>query len=42
MRLNPSQVKGGDFMRLFPHQEQVLDLVKNKNRVAFYLDMGLG
>lgn len=29
-------------MKLYPHQEQVLQLTKNRNRVAYYLDMGLG
>lgn len=29
-------------MRLFPHQQKALDLTAGKNRVAYYLDMGLG
>lgn len=29
-------------MKLFPHQQQVLDNTKDNNRVAYYLDMGLG
>lgn len=29
-------------LKLFPHQEQVLEETKDKNRVAYYLDMGLG
>lgn len=29
-------------MNLFPHQEQVLELTKEQNKVAYYLDMGLG
>lgn len=29
-------------MKLFPHQQQVLDKTKDKHRVAYYLDMGLG
>lgn len=29
-------------MKLYPHQEQVLQLGKKRNRVAHYLDMGLG
>lgn len=29
-------------MKLFPHQEQALDDTKQLNRVAYYLDMGLG
>ena len=29
-------------MKLFPHQEQALELTKDKNRVAYYYDMGLG
>ena len=29
-------------MKLFPHQERVLDDTYNHNRVAYYLDMGLG
>lgn len=27
-------------IKLFPHQEQALEAVKNQNRIAFYLDMG--
>lgn len=29
-------------MELYPHQKQVLEQIKNKNRCALYLDMGLG
>lgn len=29
-------------MQLFPHQQKALDDTKNFNRVAYYLDMGLG
>lgn len=29
-------------MKLFPHQIDVLEQTKDKNRVAYYLDMGLG
>ena len=29
-------------MKLFPHQKQALDQTKDLNRVAYYLDMGLG
>ena len=29
-------------MELFEHQKQALDLTKNLNKVAYYLDMGLG
>lgn len=29
-------------MKLFPHQADVLEQTKNHNRVAYYLDMGLG
>ena len=29
-------------MKLFKHQEEALDLTKNSNKVAYYLDMGLG
>ncbi|MBP2654227.1 MAG: hypothetical protein H6Q73_1796 [Firmicutes bacterium] len=29
-------------IKLYPHQEQSLIQTKNKNRVAYYLDMGLG
>lgn len=29
-------------IKLYPHQQKVLDITKNKNRVAYYLDMGLG
>lgn len=29
-------------MKLYPHQEQVLKATEDKNRVAYYLDMGLG
>ena len=28
--------------KLYPHQEKALELTKGKNRVAYYLDMGLG
>ena len=33
---------GGDNMKLFPHQIDVLKQTEDKNRVAYYLDMGLG
>lgn len=29
-------------MKLFPHQVEALNLTKNSNKVAYYLDMGLG
>lgn len=29
-------------MELYPHQKQVLNEIKNKNKCALYLDMGLG
>lgn len=29
-------------MELYEHQKQVLNLIKNKNKCALYLDMGLG
>ena len=29
-------------INLFPHQEEVLEQTKDFNRVAYYLDMGLG
>ena len=29
-------------MKLFPHQIDVLKQTEDKNRVAYYLDMGLG
>lgn len=29
-------------VKLYPHQEQVLKLTSGRNRVAYYLDMGLG
>lgn len=29
-------------MKLYPHQKTALDETKNRNRVAYYLDMGLG
>lgn len=29
-------------IQLFPHQNRALDLTKDNNRVAYYLDMGLG
>lgn len=29
-------------MQLFPHQSKALDETKDFNRVAYYLDMGLG
>lgn len=35
-------MKGSDDMKLFPHQEDVLKNTSDKNRVAYYLDMGLG
>lgn len=27
---------------LFPHQQQALEVTRDKNKVAYYLDMGLG
>lgn len=29
-------------IRLYPHQQKALDITKSRNRVAYYLDMGLG
>lgn len=29
-------------MILYPHQKEVLEKTKNLNRVAYYMDMGLG
>ena len=29
-------------MKLFPHQFEVLDMTAGRNRVAYFLDMGLG
>lgn len=29
-------------IRLYPHQQKALDITKGRNRVAYYLDMGLG
>jgi hypothetical protein len=29
-------------MRLYPHQTEALELIKNYNRCAVYYDMGLG
>lgn len=29
-------------MKLFPHQVEALKVTEHRNRVAFYLDMGLG
>lgn len=29
-------------MQLYPHQQEALELIKNKNRCAVYYDMGLG
>lgn len=29
-------------MQLYPHQKEALELTKDKNRVAYYYDMGLG
>lgn len=29
-------------IELFPHQQKVLEITKDSNRVAYYLDMGLG
>lgn len=37
-----AQKKGGEYMKLFPFQEQVLDQTKDFDHVAYYLDMGLG
>lgn len=34
--------KEGDLMQLYPHQIQVLKDTADKNRVAYFLDMGLG
>ena len=31
-----------DKVKLFPHQVQALDLTRGQNKVAYYLDMGLG
>ena len=36
------KLQGGDKMKLFPHQQEVLKQTEDKNRVAYYLDMGLG
>jgi hypothetical protein len=32
---------GSDVMKLYPHQQQALEIVANNNKCAFYLDMGL-
>lgn len=32
---------GGDLMKLYPHQQEVLKQTENLNRVAYYMDMGL-
>ena len=29
-------------MKLFPHQTKALEITQNKNRVAYFYDMGLG
>lgn len=29
-------------MKLYPHQQAIIDDSKDRTRVAFYLDMGLG
>ena len=29
-------------MNLYPHQTRALELTKDRNRVAYYYDMGLG
>ena len=29
-------------MKLYPHQKEALELVKDKNKCAIYYDMGLG
>ena len=29
-------------MDLYPHQVQALELIKNRNRVGIFYDMGLG
>lgn len=34
--------KEGDLMQLFEHQKKALDQTNGMNRVAYYLDMGLG
>ena len=34
-------MKEGDWMKLYPHQERVLEETKNINKVAYYMDMGL-
>lgn len=33
---------GGDIIELYPHQKEVLQQTEQKNRVAYFLDMGLG
>lgn len=32
----------GDYMKLYPHQIEVLKATEDKNRVGYFLDMGLG
>ncbi|WP_294156712.1 DEAD/DEAH box helicase family protein [uncultured Clostridium sp.] len=29
-------------IKLYPHQQKALNMTQDKNRVAYYLDMGLG
>lgn len=41
--MQESTLKRGDAaVNLFPYQEKVLKATENYNRVAYYLDMGLG
>jgi hypothetical protein len=35
-------MKEGGHMKLFPHQNEVLKQTENRNKVAYFLDMGLG
>jgi hypothetical protein len=34
--------KWGDYLKLYPFQKEALDATKDKNKVAYYMDMGLG
>ena len=34
--------RGGRVISLYPHQQQALDETAGLNKVAYYLDMGLG
>lgn len=39
---NVKKKKGGDFMKLYSYQQEALNITKKINKVAYYMDMGLG